>query len=204
MSTKYAKRSHRKGLWIGCWILIFGACSTTDHCYQEYGFGQFTSYEVNVNAYTPLGIGVDDPKHELDPEQIDQTVKNVVACVANIADSGFTDEEFTKGECYIKIIDAEIKHCLVVKVPPDWSTSKCSGEQVFPCATGDFRCAEKGLSPSETCPCMCRGIIQDGDVVLITPNLRLLPGTLTTLFTGCLSPWVGRLAECSSSAMIAK
>ncbi len=192
-------------MWAWCALVFLTNCPGHDTCYTDYGFSNFTSYTISVTTRTPIyAIGIDDPKHELDLGRIDQTVRNVSECVLAIADGGFSEEEFIQGECYTRIIDPAIKSCMTIKVAPDWHISPCSGEQLFSCDIGTFRCEQKGLIPDPKCPCSCRGIIQDGDVVIITPNMRLLPATLTTLMTGCLSPWVGRLAACSANNMIAQ
>lgn len=148
-------------------------------------------------ATTPtLHVAVDDPHNELDLALVDEKLQRTLSCIQNIAQTGFTDEEFTKGECWTRQIDTDFRECLEIKVAPDW-TYNCSGtEQVFPCNIGDQRCLEKGQTPTPECPCRCRGVIQD-NMIVVTPNLRLLNATFTTMLTGCLSPWVGRLAECS-------
>lgn len=185
-------------------LIFLASCARNDHCYPEYRFDAFTSYPITRTENTATGIGLDDPKYELSPTRIEQTIHNVSDCIKAMVDGGYTDEEFIGGECSNRTIDAEIRQCLVIKVAPDWKVSPCSGEQIFPCNVGEYRCLQKGQTPNPQCPCSCRGLLQDGQAVIITPNMKLLPATLVTLFTGCLSPWVGRLGGCSSSKMIAE
>jgi len=183
-------------------LLLLAGCGAND-CYPN-NFGMFTNYSILKTKTTSAGIGIDDPKGEVDPERIQKTIQNVSECISAVVSSGgISDEELAQNECFSKTFDAEIKQCIVVKVAPDWKVSECTGEQVFPCDVGNFRCEQKGQKPDQVCPCSCRGIMQAGAIV-ITPNLRMLPGTLTSMFTGCLSPWSGKLAACASQEMIAK
>lgn len=73
-----------------------------------------------------------------------------------------------------------------VYIPSDWYTAEeCSEEQVIP-STVDYRlCEAKGLVieeecrdlkyPTDECPCICsvRATIQNNNVVVTTPNLKL-------------------------------
>lgn len=163
----------------------------------------FTNYTVHETLRTPNGTILDDPKSELNPSQIDSTLATVSRCVAEIAQTGFTDEEYVKGECSGTLIQPEIYACLNIKVAPDWTMSCAGTDQVFPCNVGNARCEQKGLTPTAECPCRCRAQIQPNSTIIVTPNLKLLPAYFTTLMTGCLSPWVGRLAKCASPDNVA-
>jgi hypothetical protein len=90
-----------------------------------------------------------------------------------------------------------------VFIPPDWYTSKCSGEQLVPSRIDFAGCAEKGvklpkacqdtdlMKPTKECPCVCnvRAKVQDDWWIVTAPNLKLYKAELTRLVTGIYDPW---------------
>jgi hypothetical protein len=162
-------------------------------CYQEppcylTGLVNYTNYNVQVTSRTTAGVSIDDPKGELDQRKIDNIIITVLECVRN---AKLVPANLCYGEPAI-----EVRSCLVIKVAPDWHTSACTGEQGF----GDApvaSCEAKGQTPTKECPCSFRAITQDNGTVITTPNLKLLPAQLTSLFSGCDDPWHGDLAVCA-------
>jgi hypothetical protein len=165
-------------------------------CYDP-NYPDMTNGGFKFTGKTPMGIEVDDPNHELDMDRVDAITKDVVACVKNIADHGYiSNQEAIDAQCY-GVWEPEIKSCLKVRVP-EWSVSKCSGEQLFSCNVPDASCLQKGSVPTAECPCRCRAMIEHGAIVLTTPNLKLYPAYLVTMITGCGSPWTPTLAPCAN------
>lgn len=184
-----------KHLILGTLLLVSCQSGTYDTCYLNYGFRNYTNYKIQVTGSTELGILVDDPLNQLDLQKIDSIIQEVVQCTKD-ATFNRTPEELAANECFTDKTDISVKSCLTIKTAPDWHISSCTGEQVFSCNVGNTRCQEKGQN-NPGCICSCRAAIQDSDVIVTTPNLKLLPAYLVTVLTGCLSPWSGRLAECS-------
>ncbi len=178
--------------------LMVGSCS--NQCYPEADYPNYTSYPVTVTGTTDKGVHLDDPDHQLDPKKVDQVIARVENCLSQFHITPLDGAESAAAQCY-GIPTLEVRQCLVVKVAPDWHVSKCTQEEVFPCDVPFASCAEKGFTPTVGCPCSCRAMIQDNTVLIITPNMRLFPAYLTTLLTGCNSPWTTRLAQCSDPAL---
>lgn len=139
-----------------------------------------------------------EPNSLPDADIMDQ-LHHVEACLRPLRDHWLSDEEAAAAECFGRAAAVlELRSCLRVDIAPDWYTSACTGEEVFPCKTGPERCLEKGETPTQQCPCRCRGQIQGGTTIWITPNKKLLSASAVTLLTGCLSPWTPSLAPCSN------
>lgn len=162
-------------------MLSAGSLACQTPCYPESGLSNFTSYEA------PAGVDPDS-KPVLDA---------VVRCLEPLNQDWLTPEESAMAEC-LGPRKIEVRACLRIGVVPDWYESKCSGEQVFSCEVGPQRCLEKGQVLTPECPCSCRAQVQDNTTVWTTPNRKLLAAYITTLLTGCLSPWTTRLAPCSN------
>jgi hypothetical protein len=176
------------------WLLALGLWGCNDRCYRTDQLN-YTHYSFQATAKSPrYGFEIDDPKSELDLGQLDDLTARVAACVQRVGPP--TDDEKKLGDCSGDF-QPEIKPCLRVKVTPNWAISPCSGEQIFPCDVPQQSCTNKGLQPNPACPCSCRAIIQDDTMVVVTPNLRIYAGQLSTLLTGCTNSWTGRLVECA-------
>lgn len=170
--------------------------------YPSHNFGNFTHYKVNATTKTPkYGIGVDDPKGELDLVKLDATLTNIENCMAKFATEPLTKEESVASECYGGV-DLKVHPPMIVKVAPDWKLqtekSKFTGEfeQLFSCDVGEQRCIEKGLTPDPAHPCSCRAEIQDQTTIITVPKMTVFPAMVVTIMTGCLNPWKGRLNAC--------
>jgi len=76
------------------------------------------------------------------------------------------------------------RSCYTILLPGDWDVA-CSDsrQQVFGRA-GNGSCLGKGLPPTEECPCAWRVVLQDGNVIVTTPNLYMLRPGVVELLTG--------------------
>lgn len=191
--------------------LLGVGCLSVDapRCYPSYIPANYTSYEVSPDSVTPGGVQLDDPDHQLDPVQIDATVKSVVECLQVLESEPMTKEERAASNCFAPSV-LEARSCLTIKVAPDWHVSSCTNsfsntkEQVFACSVGDASCQEKGLTPTDECPCSCRAVIQDDTTIIVTPNLKLLPGNLVYLLVGCDHIWnIPRISKCADPSQVA-
>lgn len=180
-------------------------CSAGSTGYPSHNFSNFTNYDVAVTAYTPqYGIGVDDPKNELDLIKLDKTLSNIEQCMQQFVSEPLTEAEFSEGECFGGQ-DFSVHDPLIIKVAPDWTLedqpNQFTGqlEQTFLCDVGPDRCVEKGLTPTAEHPCnKCRAIVQNQTTVVTVPRMTVMPANVITVMTGCLDPWHGRLATCAS------
>ncbi len=167
---------------------VFLSCN--DNCYYNY-YANVTDYKVEADARTPiLGILVTTNGQVVDLARIDEIILSVENCLG-----------------------MELKReCLEVVVPPDWYVSYCvnpEGEELFPCRIDPQVCADKGLSidpdcvpgqlPDDDCPCPCncRATIQDENVIITTPNLKLFSAELIRMMTGVNNIWLNpELSKC--------
>lgn len=120
----------------------------TGYCYGE------------VFAVTASGIRVDDSGFDVDYDQLDGHIDALEQCLGVSID----------------------RTCLRVKIAPDWFEMPCEhtrGRQVFPCELGPAD--EKTRDRRGTCEerayfdpnrLYCTGAVQDGHVMVVTPNLR--------------------------------
>lgn len=189
-------------LGIGC----FSSMSKGSAYYQSTGSN--TAYRFNPDGFrtTATGIRLYDPKGEVDDVDISAVVARVEACAANLAP---TPEQIKSGGCPVGV--AWNKHGMrrdwfTVAIAPDWHVSSCTGKQLFPCYVSGADCrqaqAEKDLGGLGTCPCECRGTVQEQTHVVVTPNLELLPGMLFTLVTGCINPWQAPFSACTAPPLL--
>ncbi len=199
------------GAAFGC---LAGSCGQP--CYPERNYQSVTYYDVNVDRYTPKGIGLDDPKNEawkLDADEVDWQVDDLERCMNKgfaenpvlseesnpvVTFSGQTFQNCTRSEFYEKI---EIRRdCLTVKVPDDLYQSKCGDQMLFPCDVDPQACLDKGVTPTEECPCACRAIIQDDSCIITNPAMSVFRGELARMVTGCNNSWiVEQLKGCLSN-----
>lgn len=154
-----------------------------DNCYQNY-YADITDYKVKPDTQTPiLGIPVMTNGNDVDLQRIDEIILYVEDCL----------------EMQLK------RECLKVVIPSDWYVSYCAspeGEELFPCRIDPQVCADKGLpidpdcipgqAPDEDCPCPCncRATIQDENVIITTPNLKLFSAELIRMMTGVNNIWL--------------
>ena len=120
------------------------------------------SYSINP-VVSPGGVRYDG---DVDVEQLDFLTDQLESCLERSID----------------------RSSFVVKIPNDW-TYNCDGtEEVLPfISVFDKTC--KGQIATETCPCRYRAVLQEPNVVVVTPNLKLYRDALTRLLTGSSNPW---------------
>lgn len=187
-------------------FLIFVCGCNQPDCYWN-NYRNITGYNINPSTETPNGIAVDTSGFDVDLEEIDRQVDSLENCLRTaFAENPFIDEETAElQDCRIDgyefrtEFDPEItinRDCLVVKIATDWSVSPCSGQQVFPCNIDPAVCEAKGIEVTEECPCMCRSMIQDENVIITTPDLYLFRGELARMITGCNNPWFDPVSQC--------
>lgn len=138
-------------------------CSCSQPGYDGY-FLNVTDYSIKGDyEISPAGIKVYTNGNDINLNDIDMKVLELEQCLQmSIHRDWFS-----------------------VYIPSDWYVSPCSGEQEIPSKVDPELCRAKGLIieeecewvdyPTEGCPCPCsaRSTIQDNDVVITTPNLKL-------------------------------
>lgn len=181
--------------------LLFSSCVPQEPCYSRPRVNYTAERRGEHLEMAPSRrYIVDDPAHELDPRVLDATVDNVVSCISSVLPLASSEREAAAcvGEPTL-----EVRSCLTVRVP-SWHVSPCTGRQLFACAVPAESCLAKGETPTAECPCACRAIIQDNEMILTAPNLELFPARLTELMTGCDYIWGTRLAKCGSPGLVAR
>jgi hypothetical protein len=188
--------------YLATFLIYFLANSCGPKCYPDNGGRpNYSDYKVVHTYVTPIGLNVDDPKHELDVDLLDRTTLNVLACLQQFKDSPLTNQEKSDGFCLNKP-DIELKSCLTIKVAPDWRYSPTSNEQLTGICAPDASCVAKGLHPTGACSCQFRAVIQDNCTIITTPNLKIYPAQLTQLLMSCDNGWTGRMTQCSDTSNI--
>ncbi len=163
----------RKAILVIGLILLTQIYGCTDPCYNNH-YLDITTYDISQNLSTTNGIKVDDPQRELDLAELDRQTTSLEECLRITVN----------------------RQCLIVKVAPDWYTSPCSGQQLFPCDIPISVCEDKGITLTEECPCNCRAIIQNENTIIVTPDLLLYRAELARMVTGVNNPWVPTLSHC--------
>ena len=166
-------------------LLILCSCNTDPCYYRMYDWG--FNYETNPNHTTKYGIKVDTSGQNVNPlifDMVDQMAQEVEQCL---------DPKFTckRDDTPPKIC----KGCLIVKIPNDWSFSnKDSRQQVLSDRAPDEAC--KNSDP----PCYWRAGLQDGYIIITTPNLFLFKDPLIKHMTRCDDVWyTPELSKCARS-----
>jgi hypothetical protein len=184
---------------------VFGGCSEDNDCYLN-NYQSITGYEINPNLTTPEGISVDTSGFDVDLEELDRQIDEMEICVQDALAGGIDLATAEAQDCRdsnwnyrTDFSDISVRRgCLIVKIAPDWNVSSCSEEymEVFPCDMPAEVCENKGLEVTEECPCRCRSTIQDENIVVTTPDLRLFRGELARMMTGCNNPWFRPVSRC--------
>ena len=162
-------------------IFTWFATSCQEECYWN-NYSNFTDYSIEVDSYTPSGIGVDTDRgtFTVDLAALDERINKIESCIHEVMDENpdFDDETTEKGQCWgegkfyrdVWPFERLRRHCLKIKlVPPVYS--ECSDWQ-FIRATVDpdpELCREKGVEPTPTCPCLWRTAIQDENTIISPP-----------------------------------
>ena len=168
-------------------------------------------YEVNTTLTTPKGVRIDPSNNVVDPAAVDCIIDKVEACLirafgnppvipqALMTTALCTSPTFTLPIARDKLrlkIPAEIPSTLVGQ---DWQPITreglgwhlgCAGTgQLLTLPAGDAGCTAKGLTPTNTCPCLWRANMLDATTIVATPSLYLFPDWVIRYTTGCQNPW---------------
>lgn len=155
-------------------ILFCGLLLTCQEpCYYN-SYLSITEYEEDIDLQTAKGIQVTSNNQEIDLIEIDRQVDALENCL----------NQSIRRECFR------------ILVAPDWYISKCSGQELFPCRMPIKVCEDKDIIITEECPCNCRAIIQDENIIIVTPNLYLLRAELARMVTGINNPWIPPIGSC--------
>lgn len=135
---------------------------------QAYGYylDRDPSYSVNPVA-SPGGVRYDSEVGDLlDVSQLDFLTDQLEACLERSID----------------------RTSFIVKIPNDWSYSCDGTEEVLPfISIVDKSC--KGKDATEECPCRYRAVLQEPNVVVVTPNLKLYRDALSRLLLDTSNTW---------------
>jgi hypothetical protein len=156
-------------------------------------------YEINAALTTPEGIRVDTSGQDVSLEMIDRVVDATERCIndtfpdrlpASITDASWCEKE------YKHHIDRD---CITIKIPNSWSYS-CDGTQLLLDRKVDNQlCIDKGLDRDfNECPCQWRSGIQEDNVIVVLPDLYMLPDPIVRYMTSCYNAWIGDLAKCAA------
>jgi hypothetical protein len=165
-------------------------------CYPAFT-SNYTSYTVTtIRTNTKYDYGIDDPNNELNDTVVESIISKTVDCLKQVH---LTAAELGQAECFGDK-DISIHGCLTIKVAPNWMYScRDPHTEVFPCNVPNASCTVKGLTPTPSCPCSCRAIIQDNATIVTVPDLStgVFSAQLGTLLTGCTNVWaVPKLNAC--------
>lgn len=192
-------RNKHKSLLGAVVIFVFG-CGTNP--YDRNVDQNVVSYAVNYDAHTPEGIPVDTSGQQVSMQEIDTRIDNVITCLTQKYPKGLPSDVMEKSSClYSNILIDRTQ--LGVKVAPDWHETPAQCDtigwgtmQAFPCSVDPQLCRDKGLTPSDECPCECRSAVLNNSIVVTTPNLHLFDDSLIRILTSCNNIWTTDLAEC--------
>jgi hypothetical protein len=174
MTQQYGSLS----IWSYLALLLICSCSEYQQLGYDNNYLNVTQYEIyKPNLYTAGGIPIYS-NSEIDLELIDIIIEDIEDCL-NIP------------------LNREL---FMVYIPDDWYISSCSEEQLFPCTiveankpylNGRNICeVTKGLKVTEECPCHCRATIQDENIIVTAPNLKIFPQELVRMITGENNPYI--------------
>lgn len=158
-------------------------------------------WKIHPTTVTPGGRNVDPTGNDVDPVLIDAILDSVNACVEDLYGNPPRVEDIdAAAQCHenaFRPFPCE-GGCTTIKVVDDWEPSCDGTDQVLPLIAGDDGCVDKGLNPTDSCPCHWRAATQDdGNTLVVTPNLRLLADVYVRS-QGCRNPWAEGLSACVS------
>lgn len=178
------------------YLLLLLGCREPEWRYDGH-FANVTAYSIAPTQMTPQGLNVDASGSWVDLAAIDAKVDAVEQCLQGLYPDGVLPATMVAtGHCLQNHFSPRVhREALVIKVAPNWHVG-CSGEQQFSCAVDPQLCVDKGLVPTVQCPCQCRSAIQDQDIIVTTPDLRMLDHDLIRIVTSCNYIWVDPLQGC--------
>ena len=183
-----------------CFFAIFlFQCGQKDEKCPRYNFYNQFSYKVRPTAKTAQGMAVDLTGQDVSLNQIDNLTNEVEKCLEDTFGNPprLPDDVRQKADCLVETFALPIKReCFVVKIPDDWAFSCDGTQQVLTQSAPAERCYEKGLTPTQTCPCRWRAGIQDDSIIVVTPNLFLYKDPLV-----CQKIRIGRILSIVSPVL---
>lgn len=158
-----------------CTILIFSVISCYDDCPRIFG-KNITSYSYKPNKTTPKGYRIDTNDQEVDLVSIDCIIETMKTCFMS---KGNLENEFETPD----------PECLKIVIADDWfhPINKETGEvleniQIFPC---DLPGAQG-----------CAGVVQNNQIIIVTPDLAALGHELIHVQTGEADPFPDSFEPC--------
>lgn len=191
-------------------ILVLSAIPTsvscnTGKCTEEnwnYYTGEFDYIKVNPTKYTKDKISYDDGQLNINPDVIDRLTTEVETCLNKNFPNGLPTEVMYRAICNTTIIPKKIdRSSFVVKIADNYVLSCDKSQQMLPnpVRAGGSGCVQKGLNPSETCPCRWRSGIQCPNKLITTPSMYIYKDVLIRFVTTCKDPWGNELmAQCAA------
>ncbi len=180
---------------------IFGAIFGCDHkiCYFMYGVKNGTHYETNIDVTTVSGISIDRSGYQIDLQKLDKLTDELELCLGDVYDAYYERKDFW--------ID---RSCLNIKIAPDWFTAPCPDTpEVFPCELQPLLCdykeerLERGCAETDYFKldgCYCAGIIQDGNIIIVTPDLAAYKHELLHVLLDANDPIPPPFDQCEHGA----
>ena len=180
-------------------------CISSDCDYYQWGYsdGEFDHYDVNTTQITNEGIVFDPTGQNISPQLIDILTNEVNDCLITTFPNKILSETIMNAS-YCDNIEMPLpidKTSFVVKIPNDWILNCDNTQQVLPTPvkSGGDGCIDKGLTPTEFCPCRWRAGIKCPNMLITTPSFYLYKDVLVRFITGCANPWASpELAICAS------
>jgi hypothetical protein len=158
-----------------------------DQCPAIYG-SNITNYKVRGETETAGGVKIDVSGQDIDLAAVDCIVDALEACYA------------AKPAGSQAHLDGLPRGCLQIKVAQDWYWNECrDGHQIFPCDLSYYEtCRNRVPDPANgVCACACAGVIQDGNVAVVTPDLAALSHELTHVVFGVYDPIPDEFKPCA-------
>lgn len=148
-------------------LALISACTPPPfEMFYGYHLDRSPSYTINP-VVSPGGVRYDNEVGELlDVPRLDFLTDQLEACLERSID----------------------RSSFVVKIPNDWTYSCDGTEEVLPFVSiVDRTC--KGKTATEECPCRYRAVLQEPNVVVVTPNLKLYRDALARLILNTSVTW---------------
>jgi len=172
-------RTTKSLLFLGLLAAGQTSCGEAKDCPYIYG-QSITALKFKTDYTTPNGVSVDNSGFDVDLQAVD--------CVIDAADECLRD---------IGVLNRSVdRTCLQVLVAPDSHENPCvAGHQVFSCDLSYYPECRPGVE--RECPCACAGVVQDGDIMVTTPDLAALAHEYTHVATGLFDPFSKEVSYCA-------
>lgn len=175
-------------------MFLFLGCGDK-HCYNNF-YNDVAGYTFNPNLITQKGISIES-SFLVDLLDVDDRVQKITNCVANITllKPIISHEEQIAWQCLsreMRLPPYDLS-CIGVKIMKPVENN-CSNWQVLPVSAPDSLCIEKGIIPTNECPCRWRSLIINDSIVITTPVVYLWD--VARIITGCNNVWHSPYAAC--------